>query len=917
MVDLETTGVRSKDGDRIIQFGCAIIKNLKVVKTYSYMINPHREIPEAVQNLTHISNSDVARQKDFLYYAPKIKKILQGTIFVAHNVNFDFPFLNSELMLNGYSALDNKAIDTVELAQIMFPTQPSYKLRDLTAGLRIKHLNPHRADSDAYGTAVLLIKIIKKLYSLPQVTLNTLGVLSQGLTRNTGEIISIIADEMRVEKHPLSKKLMQENHIALVKQKVAINEYHPCPYPDKEETKKRLFKGKICFRKAQAAVMDHLHQFIKQDNLRALLLEAPNGTGKTLAYLLAYCYELKLGRKLVVAAPTQVLQEQIINQDLPKLLKITGLKLRCELVKSASHYLDLDGFVRTLYTAKNKPTLVLQMQILVWLTETKTGDLDELQLTSYNLPLFNLISHPGDARVGSKFANYDFWNLARSRQENANVLVTNHAYLANHYSDTIWGQNPYLVIDEAHRFTESVFESKRDALELESLWGAISHLRSLLSYKENSIKNDGQWEQSKSYWLDRMDIQAKKTIKQLNRMQRLLYQRKANASGRVLQPNGKIRFSFQEEALFANPQSFLHELDLLEKNIELLRQELNELLTSLYQNHAAIIASQENILSDLEKSADSLDYYSEKCYSLAIILQGKKLKSAGFILSITDIADPLSCNLEWLNLNLEEELNNIYSRFDHIAFVSASLTHNGKFDFAVRELALQNLHPSFYISQESFSLKKRLRVISIDSPNLYPGSPSYCQSISQVICSCNHLAHVLVLFTNLEVIKDVYSQINSCPDLKDYEILAQGQTGSNARIAKRYALSKKSIILGANSFWEGVDFNGTTTNLVIVTKLPFASPDEPRIKLREERLKNSGQNAFTEDILPRAVLRFRQGMGRLIRNENDQGTFLILDPRIWHQNYGQDFIAEIPCSVKKVDLKKLQDVLRQKDVRRN
>ena len=93
----------------------------------------------------------------------KIRKILENTIFVAHNVNFDLPFLNYELVNAGLEPLTGKAVDTVELAQIAFPTFPSYKLRDLTARLRIKHLNPHRADSDALVTAKLLLKAIKKL----------------------------------------------------------------------------------------------------------------------------------------------------------------------------------------------------------------------------------------------------------------------------------------------------------------------------------------------------------------------------------------------------------------------------------------------------------------------------------------------------------------------------------------------------------------------------------------------------------------------------------------------------------------------------------------------------------------------------------------------------------------------------------
>lgn len=218
VVDLETTGTQRENGHHIIQFGCAIIKNLKVVKTYSFMINPHREIPQSVVNLTGISNGDVQKQKDFDFYAPKIVKILQNTVFVAHNVDFDLPFLNYELTQHGYDALTNKAIDTVELAKIAFPTLPSYKLSDLTAQLEIKHLNPHKADSDAYGTAILLIKIIKQLETLPQATLNTLSSLAHGLIRDTSWVITTIADSLRQEKRPLPAEYMQIRNIILQKQ---------------------------------------------------------------------------------------------------------------------------------------------------------------------------------------------------------------------------------------------------------------------------------------------------------------------------------------------------------------------------------------------------------------------------------------------------------------------------------------------------------------------------------------------------------------------------------------------------------------------------------------------------------------------------------------------------------------------------
>ena len=132
VVDLETTGTQRNEHDRIIQFGCALIKNGHIFKTYSFLINPQKRIPPVIENLTGISNKNVRNQPNFSHFAPEISKILKNTIFVAHNVNFDLPFLNYELVNAGFEPLTNRSLDTVELAQIAFPTFASFKLQDLS-----------------------------------------------------------------------------------------------------------------------------------------------------------------------------------------------------------------------------------------------------------------------------------------------------------------------------------------------------------------------------------------------------------------------------------------------------------------------------------------------------------------------------------------------------------------------------------------------------------------------------------------------------------------------------------------------------------------------------------------------------------------------------------------------------------------
>lgn len=921
VVDLETTGTQRQNDNHIIQFGCAVIKHLHVVKTYSYMINPHRDIPLSVQNLTGIHNKDVNHKRDFNYYAPKIQKILQGTVFVAHNVNFDLPFLNYELVQHGYEALTNKAIDTVELAKIAFPTLPSYKLSDLTAQLKIKHLNPHKADSDAYGTAILLLKIITRLEQLPQATLNTLSSLSHGLIRDTSWVFTTIADHARKQKRPLASNLMQVRNIVLQKQTKSFASVDEASdhFPLNNRLKRQMFRGHIYYRKAQVALINKVHGFIVDGEQRAMMIEAPNGTGKTFAYLFSYAYQLYSGRKLVIAVPTKVLQDQLLEREIPQMLAVTKLDLRAEVVKSSTHYIDLDGYVQSLFKGTpNKPTLVLQMQILVWLTETKTGDLDELQLTNYKAPLFNEIAHPGDARVGSKFAVADFWNLARKRQEEADILVTNHAYLANHYMDTIWGQNPYLVIDEAHRFPDNVTTSRNDALRFENLWGVLSHLRNILYYADDSVQNQFSDDLQLNLELKKLDPAILSLIKLINGLQKALYTQKAKAISKNLLPNGDLELSFEGPDLFVKNGAFLSNLGDFENQLEAVRQASNQILFRLYQEQDSANADSEALLSDLTEQIDRLDYYAEKSYQLNDLLSNQEtMTHEGFILIITNPADALSTNLEWLMLDARRELRQIYARFDHLLFVSATITNNGSFAYAIQQLALEKLAPVTYIGKSSFDLAKHLQALAVtDMPN--PNDKSYETALAQIIS--NDLAtkkHVLVLMTNLSKIRDLFTAIVNNPKLKDFEILAQGITGSNNRIAKRFGIAKKALILGADSFWEGIDFHNCSIDVVLATKLPFESPDQPEVRLRQKRLEKEEVDVFTADSMPRAILRLRQGIGRLIRGERDHGQFVILDSRLWSKNYGPDFVKAIPVKIEKVSRKDLKSKLENYDQRRH
>lgn len=239
VVDIETTGTNPKE-DRIIQFGCVMIEAGRITSRFSIDINPGRKISKQIQHLTGISNQRVQRAPYFEDVAPTIYNLLAETVFVAHNIYFDYKFLNQELMRCGLPELKIPGIDTVELAQIFLPTEPSFRLSDLSESLGFIHENPHQADSDAEVTGQLLLLIEERMRQLPLVTLEEIVRLSKYTGMDTSRFIARVVEEMKQQVQPLDDSIEIIDGIALQKKQVELFSqvhYGKQTYPRKNRQK--------------------------------------------------------------------------------------------------------------------------------------------------------------------------------------------------------------------------------------------------------------------------------------------------------------------------------------------------------------------------------------------------------------------------------------------------------------------------------------------------------------------------------------------------------------------------------------------------------------------------------------------------------------------------------------------------------
>ncbi|KRN29497.1 ATP-dependent helicase DinG [Lactobacillus selangorensis] len=914
IVDLETTGTSVKNGDRIIQFGCALVRDRQIIETFSQNVNPQKPIPLPIQNLTHLHEADVAGAPYFEEIAPTIRALLEDTVFVAHNVNFDLPFLNNELERVGLDPLGIAGVDTVELAQIVMPESMSYKLRDLTSQLHIEHDHPHRADSDALVTAELLIYLTKQLRKLPLVTLESLSRLGTKLVRQTGEYLTAVYTELQAHPVPLADTLYIRNSIALHK-RPEQRPLKPAPhdYPQSDADKKKQLPKQLKWRKSQATMMDLIYQNYTQTETAAqpLLIEAATGLGKSLGYLAPFAYLVTNQQKLVVATATTLLQDQLQRQALPLVNQLTKRQLTGAIVKSTTHYLDLGKFAKSLRISNQaRQTRLLQMKILVWLTQTTTGDLEELHLTNYRAPLFAQIRHRPHEKLAADdpFAADDFVVYLHQQQNAAQILFTNQSYLVAHPDDPVFGAHPYLVLDEAQHLMQGTLGAFSKRLSWQQLHRQLHRLLEQLNPASahalpNLFKND----QMSLYQLDSLQTAIENLDEQVSDVQTELYQtfiihqiprsQRSSYLNHLLEPAETQMLAQSEEVPL---QKITHLLrDILQMMLRLERRFTAEPDKYVASDYAA--------LQNLQVSAADLRSTNQRLQELDILLAEILAASdRSFALSLTmnNYGTEESLGIAWQLVQPETRIQEVLQDFQPPVITGATITVNHRFKFIKQALGFAP--GTSFIEKKlrsPFSYKRQAHLyIAEDAPDAATLSASeyeayLADAIDQL--TTDNQRQTLVLFNSLAIIKGVYRQLLNREHNSQREILAQGVTGSNEKILKRFTLGQNSLLLGANSFWEGIDLPEKMLEIVIMTRLPFDSPADPAVKVRYDALRQQDLNPFTTEALPTATLRMRQGFGRLIRTEHDRGVFVVLDARLIHKRYGKQMLRSLPSGLPK------------------
>ena len=606
---------------------------------------------------------------------------------------------------------------------------------------------------------------------------------------------------------------------------------------------------------------------------RHLIVEAPTGVGKTLGYLVpALLFAVRTGRKAVISTHTKNLQEQLLQKDIPIARSVTGTEPAVAILKGRRNYLcstRLEHTVAIAHSLFDDEGLRQLMSIREWSLRTRDGDAEGLEFAPRADVWDAVCSEQGICSSGI-CGSHCFFQRAKQRAREAPVVILNHALFFSLMG--IGGEEEYylfpgdfVIFDEAHT--------------LEGVAGAgiglkISHRQAILAlhklYHPGTRKGLLSRRKKRNATLcTRAEAAADEFFALAGRTARAL----ATESGR--------EGGFRHDIRIRNPRlvadSLGDEFAAIETAVRAEEEDADDMFRKqeLGAARGAVQSVRTGVTTFLEQIDRDMTYWVE--------LPPAGNKNVTLCAAPSDIGRVLGPRL--------------FREGSSVIMTSATLSVNGSLEYFQNRVGA--VDTDGLILDSPFDHARQMK-LSIAGDIAEPETEEYSAELPGWIMRSIDRTHgkALVLFTSASTMRSTASALADEISKRGLTLMVQGIDGQRHQLLEEFKRDIHSVLFGLDSFWMGVDVPGEALEHVIITRLPFAFPNHPLIEARLEGIAARGGNAFMEYTLPEAILKFKQGAGRLIRTQEDKGIVTILDSRIVRKSYGRAFISSLPrCPV--------------------
>ncbi len=940
-IDTETTGLEPQN-DRIIEVGAVKFRGEEALGVFQSFVNPRERLSQFIRDYTGITQQDVDKAPLFPEVASEFQSFVDSAPVVGHNVGFDLGFLRSHGL-----AIDNPVSDTYDLGRVFAPWASNHSLAGLAKELGVSVVRSHRAADDAETTRRVFVALVRIAMGSNFETLRELqSIASKSSTSALRYPLRQLVGGETVNRAQLSldEPAVDLKELAAIRRATVVEGtdgsggmldreglrrrlgYHQPLSPTGDSKPVDVHKVGAVFGKdgALAQVLPGFEHRTEQVEMacsvaeainegRHLIVEAGTGVGKSLAYLLpAALYALENNERVVISTNTINLQEQLLAKDIPTIIDALSAaypsvadNFKHSLLKGRGNYLCLTRWKH----AKNADSLSeedarLLSGILMWIDQTATGDRSELNVSRRSLSTWNRVSAQGALECRGQ-DGVCFLQTSRARAQASHLVIVNHALLLTDLAadGKVLPDYDTLIIDEAHHLESEA--TTRLGFQLGRTF-VVDHLQELMG--ERGLIGRALAAMQGESGIDRVS----RVLDDVGQM--------APGLNLALREGTAALFGLLEDRVLGDSQAdrqmrvtdatrsqlFWTDVETVWENINLslvsLAGCLDALISTLENLNTDGVNSHEGLLNELRSSAaDNVDI--QHC-----LQEFSVTPQDDVIYWVEKSARSEDVMLFGAPLHVGELLNELlYSRKRTVVMTSATLAANGSFGHIRTRTGFEDSEARLLGSPFDYP-NSALVCVPRDIPE--PSAPGFMGAAACAIEDSAIAAggRTMALFTSYASLMEAAEAMRGRLESVGIEMLVQGRDGSPDQIIRRFRDNPESIILGTASFWEGVDLAGDSLQALIVARLPFNVPTEPVFEARSELY----DNAFTEYAMPQAMLRLRQGFGRLIRTKTDRGVAIILDRRVISRRYGSLFLRSLPPASRKMcGLDELGDEVRQ------